>query len=183
MTSAVCCVDFVWQEVPPEGQLPSTSVPVDPSDPKRGTQNFIEGSLPAELEYTPTHGSREQPAHGSRTFALCRRSAEVATLLYAVRFVGGTVVWVSDSFRECLQECNWVISGDGDHERQAVTLADGRQIARAWHEADGVAGWVPCAVTPKTQSQSRWGAIYNDTFRYTDYQVLTAGERLSHGNY
>ena len=106
-----------------------------------------------------------------------------ASLFQCCQLRGGTVGQVSDSFRECLQECNWIVSGDGDHERQAVTLADGRQIARAWHEADGVAGWVPCAVTPKTQSQSRWGAIYNDTFRYTDYQALTAGESPSHGNY
>ena len=96
---------------------------------------------------------------------------------------GGAVAWVSVSFGECLQECNWIVSGDGEHERQAVTLPDGRQIARAWHEADGVAGWVPCAVTPKTVSQSQWGAFYKDTTRYTDYQVLTAGERSSRGNH
>ena len=87
VTSAVCCADFVWQEVSAAGQFPSTSVPVDPSDPGRGTQNFIEGSLPAELECTPPHGSREQPAQGSRTFALCRRSVEVCPTLQMARIM------------------------------------------------------------------------------------------------
>ena len=73
-----------------------------------------------------------------------------------------------------MQECNWVVSGDGEYVRHAITNEEGFQLARVWMEDSSSMGhWVPGCVNAGGSSQPGMLAAGS---RHLDYQVLTASE-------
>ena len=74
----------------------------------------------------------------------------------------------------CLQECNWVVSGDGEYVRHAITNEEGFQLARVWMEDSSSMGhWVPGCVNAGGSLQPGMLAAGS---RHLDYQVLTASQ-------
>lgn len=74
-----------------------------------------------------------------------------------------------------MQESLWVVSGDGEYLRHALTNEDGYQLARAWVDGKGGVGrWVEGFVND--------GAFQTGIFlgcdRHVDYQVLLASQSL-----
>lgn len=74
--------------------------------------------------------------------------------------------------RSSLRECNWVVSGDGEYVRHAITNEEGFQLARVWMEDSSSMGhWVPGCVNAGGSLQPGMLAAGS---RHLDYQVLTA---------
>ena len=73
-----------------------------------------------------------------------------------------------------MQECNWVVSGDGEYVRHAITNEEGFQLARVWLEDGSSMGhWVPGSVNAEGSQQPGMLAA---GLRRPDYQILTASE-------